>query len=78
MPISQDQIESLSKQVFIVDYLLNGLFPCQSDIVRLIRNKKKEWKFNDKFEYRMLLATTNTGGTLNSQGSVKVCKMSES
>ena len=67
MPISQDQIESLSKQVFIVDYLLNGLFPCQSDIVRLIRNKKKEWKFNDKFEYRMLLATTNTGGTLNSQ-----------
>lgn len=67
MPISRDQIEGLSKQVFIVDYLLNGLFPCQSDVVRLIRSKKKEWKFNDKFEYRMLLATTNTGGTLNSQ-----------
>lgn len=67
MPISRDQIEGLSKQVFIVDYLLNGLFPCQSDVVRLIRGKKKEWKFNDKFEYRMLLATTNTGGTLNSQ-----------
>ena len=67
MPLSQDQLEGLSKQVFIVDYLLNGLFPCQSDVVRLIRSKKKEWKYNDKFEYRMLLATTNTGGTLNSQ-----------
>ena len=67
MPISQDQLESLSKQVFITDYLLNGLFPCQSDVVRLIRSKKREWKFNDKFEYRMLLANTNTGGTLNSQ-----------
>lgn len=67
MPISQDQLVALSKQVFITDYLLNGLFPCQSDIVRLIRNKKREWKFNDKFEYRMLLANTNTGGSLNSQ-----------
>lgn len=67
MPISQDQIESLSKQVFVVEYLLNGMFPCQSDVVRLIRSKKREWKFNDKFEYRMLLAGTNTGGTLNSQ-----------
>lgn len=65
--ITQDQLESLSKQVFITDYLLNGLFPCQSDVVRLIRSKKREWKFNDKFEYRMLLANTNTGGTLNSQ-----------
>ena len=67
MPISTDQIESLSKQVFIVEYLLNGMFPCQSDVVRLIRSKKREWKFNDKFEYRMLLAGTNTGGSLNSQ-----------
>lgn len=67
MPISQDQIESLSKQVFVVEYLLNGMFPCQSDVVRLIRSKKREWKFNDKFEYRMLLAGTNTGGSLNSQ-----------
>lgn len=67
MPISRDQIEGLSKQVFIVEYLLNGMFPCQSDVVRLIRSKKREWKFNDKFEYRMLLAGTNTGGSLNSQ-----------
>lgn len=67
MPISRDQLESLSKQVFIVEYLLNGMFPCQSDVVRLIRSKKREWKFNDKFEYRMLLAGTNTGGSLNSQ-----------
>lgn len=67
MAITQDQLEALSKQVFITDYLLNGLFPCQSDVVRLIRNKKREWKFNDKFEYRMLLANTNTGGSLNSQ-----------
>jgi hypothetical protein len=67
MPLSQDQLIGLSKQVFMLEYLLNGLFPCQSDVVRLIRNKKREWQFNDKFEYRMLLATTNTGGTLNSQ-----------
>ena len=67
MSITIDQLEGLSKQVFIIDYLLNGLFPCQSDVVRLIRAKKREWKFNDKFEYRMLLANTNTGGTLNSQ-----------
>lgn len=67
MPISRDQIEALSKQVFIVEYLLNGMFPCQSDVVRLIRSKKREWKFSDKFEYRMLLAGTNTGGSLNSQ-----------
>lgn len=67
MAITQDQLMALSKQVFITDYLLNGLFPCQSDVVRLIRSKKREWKFNDKFEYRMLLANTNTGGTLNSQ-----------
>lgn len=65
--ISRDQLEALSKQVFITDYLLNGLFPCQSDVVRLLRQKKREWRFNDKFEYRMLLANTNTGGTLNSQ-----------
>lgn len=67
MPITQDQLMGLSKQVFIVEYLLNGLFPCQSDVVRLIRSKKRPWDFNDKFEYRMLLATTNTGGSLNSQ-----------
>src|SRR5574344_339245 len=65
--IPQTQIEGLAKQVFILEYLLNGLFPCQSDIVRLIRSNKREWKFNDKFEYRMLLSTTNSGGTLNSQ-----------
>ena len=65
--ITQDQIEGLSKQVFIVEYLLNGMFPCQSDVVRLIRNKKRAWDFGDKFEYRMLLSGTNTGGTLNSQ-----------
>ena len=67
MALTIDQLEGLSKQVFIIDYLLNGLFPCQSDVVRLIRAKKRDWKFNDKFEYRMLLANTNTGGTLNSQ-----------
>lgn len=67
MPISQDQLVGLTKQVFILEYLINGLFPCQSDVVRLIRAKKREWKFNDKFEYRMLLAVTNSGGTLNSQ-----------
>lgn len=65
--ITQDTLEALSKQVFITDYLLNGLFPCQSDVVRLIRSKKRDWKYHDSFEYRMLLANTNTGGTLNSQ-----------
>jgi hypothetical protein len=66
MPISQDQLVGLTKQVFMLEYLINGLFPCQSDVVRLIRAKKREWKFNDKFEYRMLLAVTNSGGSLNS------------
>lgn len=67
MAFTTDQLEALSKQVFITDYLLNGLFPCQSDVVRLLRAKKKPWDFNDKFEYRMVLSNTNTGGTLNSQ-----------
>lgn len=67
MPLTQDYIEGLSKQAFIVEYLLNGMFPCQSDVVKLIRNKKRKWEANDKFEYRMLLAGTNTGGSLNSQ-----------
>jgi hypothetical protein len=67
MPISEEQLVGLTKQQFMLEYLLNGLFPCQSDVVRLIRAKKREWKFSDRFEYRMLLATTNTGGTLNSQ-----------
>jgi len=65
--ITQNYIDGLTRQVFIRDYILNGMFPCQSDIVRSIRTKKKEWTFADRFEYRMLLATTNTGGTLNSQ-----------
>lgn len=65
--ISNDYIVGLTKQVFMLDYIINGLFPSRSDIVRMIRNNKKEWKFNDKFEYRMLLAHTNSGGTLNSQ-----------
>jgi hypothetical protein len=67
MSITQSQLEGLTKQVFMLEYIINGLFPCQSDVVRLIRSKKKEWKFNDKFEYRMLLATTNSGGSLNTQ-----------
>jgi hypothetical protein len=67
MPLTQDQLTGLNKQIFILDYLSNGLFPCQSDIVQLIRSKKREWEFNDKFEYRMLLSVTNSGGTLNSQ-----------
>jgi hypothetical protein len=67
MPLTQDQLTGLNKQIFILDYLSNGLFPCQSDIVKLIRSNKREWEFNDKFEYRMLLAVTNSGGTLNSQ-----------
>lgn len=65
--ITTDTLVGLSKQVFITDYLLNGLFPCQSDVVRLIRSKKRKWEYNDKFEYRMLLSNTNTGGSLNSQ-----------
>ena len=65
--ITQDYLEGLGKQIFMLDYIANGLFPCQSDVVRAIRAKKKNWEFGDKFEYRMLLAHTNTGGTLNSQ-----------
>ena len=65
--ITQSYIDGLTRQVFIRDYILNGMFPCQSDIVRSVRTKKKEWTFADRFEYRMLLATTNTSGSLNSQ-----------
>lgn len=67
MPLTQDQLTGLNKQIFMLDYLSNGLFPCQSDVIKLIRSKKREWEFNDKFEYRMLLAVTNSGGSLNSQ-----------
>lgn len=67
MPLTQDQLDGLNKQIFMVDYLSRGLFPCQSDVIKMIRSNKREWTFNNKFEYRMLLAVTNTGGTLNSQ-----------
>jgi hypothetical protein len=67
MPITQDYLDALTKQIFIRDYILNGLFPCQSDIVKAIRSSQKEWNYNHRFEYRMLLATSNTGATLNSQ-----------
>jgi len=65
--ISQSYIDGLTRQVFIKDYILNGLFPGQSDIIKSIRSKKRNWEFNDRFEYRMLLATSGTGGALNSQ-----------
>jgi hypothetical protein len=66
MPITQDYLDALTKQIFIRDYILNGLFPCQSDIVKAIRSDKREWNYNHRFEYRMLLATSNSGSTLNS------------
>lgn len=65
--ITTDYLEGLGKQVFIYDYLKNGLFPGRSDITKMIRSKKRKWEFGDKFEYRMFLSNTNTGGTLNSQ-----------
>ncbi len=65
MSFASDYVEGLTKQVFIRDYLLNGLFPSQSAIVKSIRHRHEDWKFNNKFEYRMLLSTTNSGGTLN-------------
>ena len=65
--ITTDYLEGLGKQVFIYDYLQNGLFPGQSDITKMIRARKRDWKFNDKFEYRMFVSNTNTGGSLNSQ-----------
>ena len=64
--LTMDYIDGLTKQVFILDYLRNGLFPCNSTLAKTIRTKKRAWAFNDRFEYRMLLANTNTGGTLNS------------
>jgi hypothetical protein len=67
MAIAQDYAEGLFKQIFISNYLLNGLFPCQSDIIRSLRQGKKEWNFNDKYEYRQLLAHTGTSGHLTSQ-----------
>ena len=67
MPVTQDYLDALTKQLFIRDYILNGMFPCQSDIVKAIRAQKKDWSFNHRFEYRMMLASSGTGGALNSQ-----------
>jgi hypothetical protein len=33
----------------------------------MINLARVDWKFNDKFEYRMLMANTNSGGTINTQ-----------
>lgn len=65
--ITQDYSEALGKQVFAKEFILNGLFPCQSDIVKMIELAKVDWKFNDKFEYRMLFSNTNSGNTINTQ-----------
>jgi hypothetical protein len=65
--ISQSYIDGLTRQVFYKNYIFNGMFPCTSDIVQSIRTKKVEWTFNDRFEYRVLLATSNTGGFVNTQ-----------
>jgi hypothetical protein len=65
--ITTDYLESLGKQMFIKETILNGMFPCQSDFVKLIRNKKQDWSYHEFYEYRMLLANSNTGGGLNSE-----------
>lgn len=64
--ITTDYLSAIGKQVFIKETILNGMFPCQSDIVKLIRNKKQNWDYHEFYEYRMLLANSNTGGSLNS------------
>ena len=65
--ITTDYLEALGKQVFIKETILNGMFPCQSDITKMLRTKKVNWDFHEFYEYRMLLANSNTGGSLNSQ-----------
>jgi hypothetical protein len=65
--ITEDTLIGLTKQALIYEQLFNGLFPCRSDIVRLLRLKKRAWTFTDQFEYRMMLAGTNRVGTLNGQ-----------
>jgi len=65
--ITTDYLESLGKQMFIKETILNGMFPCQSDFTKLLRNKKQDWNFHEFYEYRMLLANSNTGGSINSQ-----------
>ena len=64
--ISTDYLSSLGKQIFIKETILNGMFPCQSDIVKMLRGKKINWDYHEFYEYRMLLANSNTGGSLNS------------
>ncbi len=59
--------DGLMKESLILDYLRNGLFPCNSDITMSFRSKKKKWEGNDHFDYRMLMANTNTGGSANQQ-----------
>jgi hypothetical protein len=65
--IVTDYIEGLGKQVFIRDTIGNGMFPCQSDIVKTLRSKKQNWMSHEFYEYRMFLTNTNTGGGSNSQ-----------
>jgi hypothetical protein len=65
--ITTDYLEGLGKQMFIKETILNGMFPCQSDFVKLLRNKKQDWSYHEFYEYRMLLANSNTGGSINSQ-----------
>jgi hypothetical protein len=65
--ITQNYMEALGKQIFAKDFILNGLFPCQSSFVKMIDLARVDWKFNDRFEYRMLMSNTNSGGTINTQ-----------
>jgi hypothetical protein len=65
--ITTDYLESLGKQMFIKETILNGMFPCQSDFTKLLRNRKQDWSYHEFYEYRMLLANSNTGGGLNSE-----------
>jgi hypothetical protein len=65
--ITQNYMEALGKQIFSRDFIINGLFPCQSSFTKMINLARVDWKFNDKFEYRMLMANTNSGGTVNTQ-----------
>lgn len=65
--ITTDYLNGLGKQMFIKETILNGMFPCQSDFTKLLRNKKQDWSYHEFYEYRMLLANSNTGGSINSQ-----------
>ncbi|GMO30695.1 MAG: hypothetical protein Pg6A_20050 [Termitinemataceae bacterium] len=62
--VTSNYAEGLIKQVFVEDVMFNGWWLSKSPLVNSVRGTKRPWEYSNKFEYRMLLATAGTGGSL--------------